>query len=245
MLSVIEWTYSKGSATLVGSRSSGSLRFCGKRATMEATREVWSTPVKMVRRGTSEDLPRLSATLVMAFVGYPWTDWTVAADDHRRRLTELFAMDLRAFGLQNGEVWVTDDCAAVAVWMPPDAADEGVEDRAEGPEDRTDPEHEALIGDRLPQAREAGALVAAHRPSKPHWYLASLGVLPDRQGEGLGSQVLRPVLERCDAGGHPAYTETSARRNVGFYRRHGFEVAGELDVPGGGPHVWLLWREPR
>jgi hypothetical protein len=66
-----------------------------------------------------------------------------------------------------------------------------------------------------------------------------------RQGEGLGSLVLGPVLERCDEEGIPAYTETSARRNSGFYRRHGFGVVGELKVPDGGPLVWLMRRNPR
>ena len=57
--------------------------------------------------------------------------------------------------------------------------------------------------------------------------------------------VLGPVLERCDEEGIPAYTETSARRNIGFYHRHGFGVVGELKVPDGGPLVWLMRRDPR
>lgn len=197
-----------------------------------------------VRRATIEDLPRLGTTLARAFADYPWTNWTVAADDHHHRLTGLFAMDVREFGLKLGEVWVTEDCAAVAVWMPPDDTGDEAGGSGDDPTTSSRPEHEALVGDRLPQAEEAGAFVEAHRPKTPHWYLASMGTLPDRQGQGLGSVVLAPVLERCDAEGVPAYTETSAPRNVGFYRRHGFEITSELDVPGG-PHVWLMWREPR
>jgi ribosomal protein S18 acetylase RimI-like enzyme len=198
-----------------------------------------------VRRATVDDLPHLSATLALSFEDYPWTDWTVAADDHRRRLAELFEADLREFGLEYGEVWVTDDRAAVAVWMPPGAAGEGAEDTIGQPEVPLDPRKENLIGDRLPQAIQADAFVEAHRPEASYWHLASLGVHPGRQGEGLGSLVLGPVLGRCDAEGLPAYTETSAHRNVAFYRRHGFGVTKELDVPGGGPHVWLMWRDPR
>lgn len=198
-----------------------------------------------VRRATIGDLPRLSTTLALAFADYPWTDWTVAADDRHHRLAGLFAVDVREFGLKLGEVWVAEDCAAVAVWMPPSDAGDETEGPREDPTSTSRAEREALIGDRLPQAEEAGRFVEAHRPKAPHWYLASVGTRPDRQGRGLGSIVLAPVLECCDAEGMPAYTETSAPRNVGFYRRHGFEVISELDVPGGGPHVWLMWREPR
>ena len=197
------------------------------------------------RRATAEDLPSLSATLALAFVGYPWTDWTVAADDRLRRLNGLFAIDLRTLGLEFGEVWVAGDGAAVAVWMPPVEAGDETGGPAGGDNLPADLEREALIGDRLPQAREAEALVGARRPREPHWHLAALGVRPDRQGEGLGSLVLGPVLERCDEEGIPAYTETSARRNIGFYHRHGFGVVGELKVPDGGPLVWLMRRDPR
>jgi hypothetical protein len=32
---------------------------------------------------------------------------------------------------------------------------------------------------------------------------------------------------------------------VPFYERHGFRVTRELTVPGGGPVLWLMWREPQ
>jgi hypothetical protein len=31
---------------------------------------------------------------------------------------------------------------------------------------------------------------------------------------------------------------------VGFYARFGFRVTGEVRMPGDGPSVWLMWRDP-
>jgi len=87
--------------------------------------------------------------------------------------------------------------------------------------------------------------VERRRPRGPHWYLATLGTDPPRQGRGVGSALLCDVLRRCDEEGLLAYLESSKERNVAFYRRHRFEVTGEIQVPGGGPRLWLMGREPR
>jgi ribosomal protein S18 acetylase RimI-like enzyme len=82
-------------------------------------------------------------------------------------------------------------------------------------------------------------------PKEPHWYLAVIGVEPERQGEGVGGQLLAAVLDRLDATGVPAYLETSTGANVGWYRRHGFDVQQEVQPAPAGPPVWTMWREPK
>jgi hypothetical protein len=54
---------------------------------------------------------------------------------------------------------------------------------------------------------------------------------------------MRSRLDRCDAEGAPAYLESSNIDNVSYYLRFGFEVTGEIDVPGG-PTLWCMWRAP-
>ena len=56
---------------------------------------------------------------------------------------------------------------------------------------------------------------------------------------------MRPVLVHCDREGLPCYLESSKERNVPFYRRHGFEVVQEVSLPGDGPSIWTMWREPQ
>jgi ribosomal protein S18 acetylase RimI-like enzyme len=67
---------------------------------------------------------------------------------------------------------------------------------------------------------------AAH-PTYPHWYLPWFGVDSSRQGLGLGSQLMSPCLEFVDKEHLPAYLDSTNRRNVSFYERHGFVVTGE------------------
>ena len=77
------------------------------------------------------------------------------------------------------------------------------------------------------------------------WYLLTLGVDPPRQGRGIGSALMRPVLTRADAEGLPCYLETEKERNVRFYGKHGFEVVAQGEGPAGGPAFWTMKREPQ
>jgi ribosomal protein S18 acetylase RimI-like enzyme len=102
----------------------------------------------------------------------------------------------------------------------------------------------AAFGRLLSSANYAEQL---HRRDVPprHWYLQVLGIEPPRQGQGIGGALIQPVLARADAEGLPCYVETERERNVRFYRRHGFEVVVEDDMPKGGPHFWTMRREPQ
>src|SRR4029078_5686236 len=86
--------------------------------------------------------------------------------------------------------------------------------------------------------------VERRHPPEPHLYLAVLGTDPPAQGRGIGTAVLRPGLDLCDREGLPAYLESSKESNVGFYARFGFRVIAEVRMPGEGPTVWLMWRNP-
>jgi GNAT superfamily N-acetyltransferase len=74
--------------------------------------------------------------------------------------------------------------------------------------------------------------------------LYSLGVTPTRQGHGIGSALLQPLLARADTEALPCYLETGVARHVGFYERQGFQVVAEGGLPRGGPCLWAMLRTP-
>ena len=71
-----------------------------------------------------------------------------------------------------------------------------------------------------------------------HWYLDFVGTSNKARGKGLGSLLLEAGLSH----GLPVYLESSNPRNLGFYKRHGFQVTGE-PVMKAGPPQWTLWRD--
>lgn len=65
----------------------------------------------------------------------------------------------------------------------------------------------------------------------PHYYLFALGVHPSAQSKGVGGLLTRGMLERIDQDKVPTYLETQNQRNLGFYRRLGFDVIVEGAFP--------------
>jgi ribosomal protein S18 acetylase RimI-like enzyme len=99
------------------------------------------------------------------------------------------------------------------------------------------------LGIRLPRARRLQNLFEANHPEEPHYYIRYLGVATQFQGQGLGSALLRPTLDRCDSEGVPAYLEASTERSAALYQRLGFIHLGELRVLNG-PRCWPMRRPP-
>ncbi|MDA8291415.1 MAG: GNAT family N-acetyltransferase [Actinomycetota bacterium] len=192
-----------------------------------------------VRRASASDVEWISAMLARAFARDPVASYIFPTPAVRSaRLERFFELQLRHNYLARGEVYVLDTRVAAAMWMPPKAPE---------PRARDVLAHLALLpllGFRFLATRELSLMLAARHPPVPHYYLGTIGTAPEEQGRGAGSRLLVPVLARCDATGMPAYLECSKEQNVRFYSRHGFEVREQVRAPGGGPPLWLMWREP-
>ncbi|WP_085999025.1 GNAT family N-acetyltransferase [Nocardia higoensis] len=191
-----------------------------------------------VRAATPADIPAAARTLARAFADYPWTRHVTDERDHEQRVLAGQELFLTHVGLPHGRVWVTDDCAAVAVWTTPDAD--------LGPVfARLAPRLAELAGDRAAAQDAAEAALAPHRPTEPVWFLGTVGVDPARQGAGLGRAVLAPGIAAAEAAGVPAFLETTGERNRRFYERLGFRVVATVTIPDDGPTTLAMLREPR
>jgi len=79
-----------------------------------------------------------------------------------------------------------------------------------------------------------------HDPKQPHWHLGPIGVAPEIQGKGIGSQMMDVYCGIVDENRLEAYHETDRPENVPFYERFGFKVVGEEMVIGA--KIWYMLR---
>ena len=177
---------------------------------------------------------RVLGTLTRAFRADPPCRWLFPEEDAFARHFPALALALGAAAFRDGTL--THAEGGAALWLAPDAAPD--EDAIA-----------ALVEAALPDSRHMDAFAVfaameARHPATPHWYLPVVGVEPARQGLGLGSALIRPVLERCDRTGVAAYLEATTPRSRALYERLGFRVTATIRE-GGCPPLWCMIREPR
>lgn len=194
----------------------------------------------LIRKATAEDVPALARSLALAFEDDPVFAWMYPdPSDRLERAERGFAFYMRKLYLRHDACYTTDDRAGGALWLPPGSWHLGPLAQL-----RLAPGMVAASGSRLPRIMRALYTVESNHPRSPHYYLAFVGVRPDAQGRGIGTALMRPIVERCDREGLPAYLEASSPRSRACYLRQGFAVTEEFRFPSQGPPSWRMWREP-
>ena len=193
-----------------------------------------------IRKAAATDTQRLAAALARAFYDDPPTGW-VLRDDSRRlnQLERSFALSLRKIFLAQDECYTTDGIGGGAIWACPGKWHLGLFKQL-----RLTPALASINGRAVARLLQAVNAAESNHPKERHYYLAFLGVEPTMQGKGIGSALLRQVLQRCDRDGVPAYLEASTPRNRALYERNGFNVTEEFFLGKGSPPLWRMWRAP-
>jgi ribosomal protein S18 acetylase RimI-like enzyme len=198
-----------------------------------------------IRRAGTDDRKTVVGLLDEVFRNDPVSSWIFPDPEERARkhATLMGAFADQVFA--EGRIDMTEDGEAVALWLPmPAATAEGAHADGSGDDDpaafreAVDPSNERV-------EQIARIMGESHPTDRAHEYLLLIAVGARSQGQGLGTELISAVLERCDREGVAAYLEASSERSRGLYERLGFVFTGRtLDLPDG-PHMWPMWREPR
>ncbi|WP_158884976.1 GNAT family N-acetyltransferase [Amycolatopsis anabasis] len=198
-----------------------------------------------VRTAQPAELDQIAPAYAAAGEDEAVSAWVRAAEPHSPGIPAGLLREWLADALRTGEILVAEG---------PGGAIEGVS-TWQWLDSPAPLQHQAAALCALARSQPGTALqrlatalqhTADHHPSTPHWYLASMAVLPHCRGRGIGGALLRHRLRQSDAEGHPTYLEASTTRSAALYARYGFLSTGTpIPLPDHGPRLQPMWREPR
>ena len=75
---------------------------------------------------------------------------------------------------------------------------------------------------------------------KKHYYLWGLATNPNVQRKGVGSALLKALIDKADVENMPVYLETHDEKNVAYYERFGFRLIHKDTIPKHGLDIWCM-----
>lgn len=186
---------------------------------------------------------RLGQSLAAAFCDAPDYSFILAGHaDKQRALSWFFGNFASRLALKHGAVHVTEDGAAGILTLAPGQSPSVMTLLQAGV--LAFPRHFGWLG--TWRAFSLGIYMERRRLAlapMPHWYLLAVGVSPQRQGQGLGYDMITQAIRRAEAEALPCYLEAFEEKLVEHYLRRGFRVLAKDQLPSG-LTLWCLLREP-
>ena len=196
-----------------------------------------SSPASVITPATLSERAKVASILSSAFYDDPIFSWVYPDPVRRARsITPCFELFANAF-IPHGATYITD--AGVAMWAPT-----GVAIPSDSEAEEFAGTLMELSGVDSARMEAVVATIDSHHPHDPAAYLQFVGVEASRQGQGIGSAVMAPMLTACDRDGTAAFLVSTSERSRKLYERHGFGVIEVLRVDDC-PPLWNMWREPR
>ncbi len=220
-------------------KSRRSVRAC--RSVFEGDDMVTALRPIEVRTAAADEVPKVAAALADAFINDPvFTFLRPGRLRQKARLRTMFAVEMEQYVLANGgTVWTTP--GTTARWPSCHPAPGRCRSRRRG---RRHSSGCGRSGRDCPRAIRVQRAMEKRHLREPHFYVRTVGVRTALQGQGVGSTLMQPTLERADSAGLPTYIEASSERSAALYERLGFLHMGVFELPEGGPPVWPMRRPP-
>lgn len=196
-----------------------------------------------MKKATKDDSDAVIDITAKGFHDDPVMKWMLRRDRKYEFALQLFMRTLaHLIYLPHRESYINDARTGATMWLPPGVTgDIGLIQQL-----RSVPAMIRIAGiSGIPSMLRVQSFLDGKHPTKPHYYLFSIASLPEMRGQGIGSALMTPMTDRFDEQQVGAYLENSRSANLPFYQRHGFEVVEQVQLPGGGPTMWLMWREPQ
>ena len=183
-----------------------------------------------------KDRDRSIKTLTLAFSADPFVRFCYPSPVSYLAHFPSFAEALGGKAFTCGSAYHSGEYLGTALWLPPGTLPDG-KDVCEYLERTLDP---IIINTGLAVLNQ----MDKNQPQEPHWYLSFIGVDVSHQGQGIGSKLLKPMIDKFDREECIAYLESTNAANIPLYERFGFSLVGRIEI-NNCPPIFPMIRRPQ
>lgn len=179
-----------------------------------------------MRKANGNDRPIVIDILTQSFNDNKSVNFVVKQD--RDRVDRIIKLMNYSFNVCNefGEIWISDDQQACALIVFTDKKRSSFRKLVWDLKLAL-----SVIGlNRVSAVLKRESLIKSHHPKEPIAYLWFIGVNPHHQHKGIGSALIQEIIKECEVKKRPIYLETSAKRNLPWYQKFGFEIYHSIDL---------------
>ena len=190
----------------------------------------------MINISIDVESSRAIDSIVLGFAADPILRWLYP--EPQSYLTNSPTL-IQLFGggaFEHSSAYHIQNYAGAALWLPPDVHpdEEGIIELMQG----------GFDGPKLDEIFSMFEQMDDFHPDEPCWHLAFIAVDPAQQNKGFGSALLEHTLKVVDQDKKLAYLESTNEANLTLYKRHGFELVGNIQA-GSSLSLFPMIREPR
>jgi GNAT superfamily N-acetyltransferase len=200
----------------------------------------------IIRAIERPDVQAAGEVLANAFRDYPFFEYCLGdVDNYESMAPRMFASFVR-WTILYGKAWVTSDLNAVALRQPPGTRSIGFWNAL-----RSGLAFSFLRMDSATQrrfSRTTPIIAETHKRimgDRPHWHCWMMGVLPARQGTGVGRQLMRYTFEQSDRAGLPCYLETFSESSVRVHESQFYSIREAIKMPETPLTLYAMVRPPQ
>jgi len=177
-------------------------------------------------KATYQDKDRVVDILAESFDDNQSVNYIVKQDKKRnQRIKKLMAYSFDICFLY-GEVFLNDDKSACALILFPDKKKNNLKSILLDIKLIV-----SCIGiSSIKKAMKRESKIKKLQPEKLMYYLWFIGVDSDKQNMGIGSALIKEVIEEAYSKQRPVYLETSTLKNIPWYEKFGFTIYDELNL---------------
>ena len=178
-----------------------------------------------------EDIEKLAESAKNSYGGYPLHDWFAGGTYDGETTKQIIHISLKTM-INDGRIYAdSEEINGFAMWLPPNYP--GVNALAflfSGGFKLILHAGLGIVG-RLLSYESYAMKLKENNSSSNDWYLYNLSVVKDKQGKGIASKLLKPMLQFLNEQNKGCYLETNKKENVNLYEHFGFKLMEEGMVP--------------